>query len=52
MAWFLENISGAKELAENGELALGTMDSWLVYKLTGGKEFKTDYSNASRNHSF
>lgn len=48
MAWFLENISGAKELAENGELALGTMDSWLVYKLTGGKEFKTDYSNASR----
>ena len=48
MAWFLENIPGARELAENGELALGTMDSWLVYKLTGGKEFKTDYSNASR----
>lgn len=48
MAWFLENIPGIKELAKNGELALGTMDSWLVYKLTRGKEFKTDYSNASR----
>lgn len=48
MAWFLENMPNIKELAKNGNLALGTMDSWLVYKLTKGKEFKTDYSNASR----
>ena len=48
MAWFLENIPEAKELAEKTKLALGTIDSWLVYKLTNGQEFKTDYSNASR----
>lgn len=48
MSWFMENISGIKELAAKKKLALGTMDSWLIYKLTKGKEFKTDYSNASR----
>lgn len=48
MAWFLQNIDGIYELVRNEELALGTMDSWLIYKLTKGKEFKTDYSNASR----
>ena len=48
MSWFMENISGIKELAAKKQLALGTMDSWLIYKLTKGKEFKTDYSNASR----
>ena len=48
IAWVLENVEGAAEKAEKGELCCGTIDSWLVYKLTGGKEFRTDYSNASR----
>ncbi|SET10398.1 glycerol kinase [Oceanobacillus limi] len=46
--WILEHVEGAKEKAENGDLLFGTIDSWLVYKLTGGKEHVTDYSNASR----
>jgi len=46
--WLLENVDGLKERAQNGELALGTMDTWLIYKLTGGREHVTDYSNASR----
>ena len=46
--WLLENVSGARERAEAGELAFGTIDSWLVYKLTGGKVHVTDVSNASR----
>lgn len=50
LAWILENVEGARELAQNGELCCGTMDSWLVYKLTG--EFRTDYSNASRTQLF
>lgn len=52
MSWFMENVPAAKKLSENGKLALGTVDSWLVYKLTGGKSFKTDYSNASRTQLF
>lgn len=48
IAWVLQNVEGAQEKAEKGELCCGTIDSWLVYKLTGGKEFRTDYSNASR----
>lgn len=52
IAWVLENVEGAKEKAERGELCCGTIDSWLVYKLTGGKEFRTDYSNASRTQMF
>lgn len=52
IAWILRNVSGAKEKAERGELCCGTMDSWLVYRLTGGKEFRTDYSNASRTQMF
>ena len=48
MAWFMENVPGIKELEAKKKLALGTIDSWLVYKLTKGKAFKTDYSNASR----
>ena len=52
IAWVLQNIEGAKEKADKGELCCGTIDSWLVYKLTGGKEFRTDYSNASRTQMF
>lgn len=46
--WILDHVEGAREKAENGELLFGTMDTWLVYKLTGGKVHVTDYSNASR----
>ena len=46
--WMLENVSGLRARAERGEIAFGTIDSWLVYKLTGGKVHITDYSNASR----
>lgn len=52
IAWILENVEGAKEKAEKGEICHGTVDSWLVYKLTGGKSYKTDYSNASRTQLF
>lgn len=52
IAWVLENVEGAAEQAKNGELCCGTMDSWLVYRLTGGKQFRTDYSNASRTQLF
>lgn len=48
MKWLLENVTGAKKLASQGNLALGTIDSFLVYKLTGGKTFATDTTNASR----
>ena len=48
IAWMLENVPGAREKAENGELLFGTMDSWLVWKLTGGERHITDVSNASR----
>src|SRR5690606_34324092 len=46
--WLLDNVSGARKLAQKGELLFGTIDSWLVWKLTGGKIHITDYSNASR----
>ena len=46
--WILDNVEGARERAEKGELLFGTIDTWLVYKLTGGKVHVTDYSNASR----
>lgn len=52
IAWILENVEGAKEKAEAGELCCGNIDSWLIYNLTGKKEFKTDYSNASRTQMF
>lgn len=52
IAWVLRNVEGAREKAEKGELCCGTIDSWLVYKLTGGKEFRTDFSNASRTQMF
>lgn len=50
--WILENVDGAKEKAERGELLFGTIDTWLVYKLSGGKAHITDYSNASRTLMF
>ena len=50
--WLLEHVEGARERAEAGELAFGTIDSWLVYKLTGGKVHVTDVSNASRTLMF
>ena len=46
--WILDNVEGARERAMRGELCFGTVDSWLIWKLTGGAEHKTDYSNASR----
>ena len=51
-AWLVENTPGAKEKAANHELCFGTVDTWLVYCLTGGKSYKTDYSNASRTQLF
>ncbi len=50
--WILDNVDGAREMAENGELCLGTVDSWLIWNLTGGKLHATDYSNASRTMLF
>ncbi|WP_026907152.1 glycerol kinase GlpK [Paucisalibacillus globulus] len=50
--WILDNVEGARERAEKGELQFGTIDSWLVYKLSGGKVHVTDYSNASRTLMF
>jgi len=46
--WILENVEGAKERAEKGELCFGTIDSWLIYKMTRGRKHVTDYTNASR----
>ncbi|GGB37703.1 glycerol kinase GlpK [Virgibacillus dakarensis] len=50
--WILDNVEGAREKADKGDLLFGTMDSWLVYKLSGGKTHITDYSNASRTLMF
>lgn len=52
IAWVLRNVPEAQARAERGELCCGTMDSWLVYRLTGGAVFATDYSNASRTQMF
>lgn len=46
--WILDNVEGAREKAEQGKLLFGTIDTWLIWKLTGGKVHVTDYSNASR----
>ena len=46
--WILDKVEGAREKAENGDLLFGTIDTWLIWKLTGGKVHVTDYSNASR----
>lgn len=50
--WILDNVPGAKDRANRGELALGTIDSWLIWNLTGGKVHVTDVSNASRTMLF
>ena len=50
--WILENVDGAREKAERGELAFGTVDTYLIYRLTGAKLHITDYSNASRTLLF
>lgn len=50
--WILDNIDGARQAAEDGKLCFGTIDSWLIYKLTGGKVHATDYTNASRTMLF
>lgn len=50
--WILDNVEGAKQKAENGDLLFGTIDTWLVWKLTKGKLHITDYSNASRTMLF
>ena len=46
--WLLDRVEGARERAERGDLLFGTMDTWLVWKLSGGQHHVTDYSNASR----
>ena len=50
--WILNNVPGAKEKAKNGDLLFGTVDTWLIWKLTGGKIHATDYTNASRTMLF
>ncbi|HCZ35103.1 MAG TPA: glycerol kinase [Cytophagales bacterium] len=50
--WILDSVEGARQLAERGELAFGTIDTWLIWKLTNGKSHVTDYSNASRTMIF
>ena len=52
LAWILENVPGARERAENGELLFGTIETWLIWKLTGGKVHVSDYSNACRTMLF
>lgn len=52
IAWILENVDGARQAAENGELAFGTIDSWLIWNLTAGKTHVTDVTNASRTMIF
>jgi glycerol kinase len=48
LKWIMDNVKGVREKAATGELAFGTMDTWMIYKLTGGTVHATDYSNASR----
>ncbi len=50
--WILDNVPGVRERAERGELLFGTIDTWLIWKLTGGAVHVTDYSNASRTMLF
>ena len=52
LKWLLDHVPGVRERAERGELCAGTVDSWLIWKLTGGKVHVTDYSNASRTMLF
>ncbi|MCM3030652.1 glycerol kinase GlpK [Niallia sp. MER 6] len=50
--WILDNVEGTREKAENGQLLFGTIDTWLIWKLSGGKAHVTDYTNASRTLMF
>ena len=50
--WILDHVDGAMERAREGKLLFGTVDTWLIWKLTGGKVFVTDYTNASRTMLF
>ena len=52
LKWILDNVEGAREKAENGDLLFGTVETWLIWKLTKGKVHVTDYSNASRTLLF
>src|SRR5699024_4344510 len=52
IVWLLDKVDGARERAEKGELLFGTIDTWLLWKLTGGEAHITDYSNASRTMLF
>ncbi len=52
IAWILEHVEGAREQAQAGDLLFGTVDTWLIWNLTGGKVHVTDYSNASRTMLF
>jgi len=52
LRWLLDNVEGARARAQKGELAFGTVDAWLIWKLTGGREHVTDVSNASRTLMF
>ncbi|MDD5823455.1 MAG: glycerol kinase GlpK [Firmicutes bacterium] len=52
LAWILDNVEGARERAENGELLFGTIESWIIWKMTGGKAHVSDYSNACRTMLF
>lgn len=52
LAWILENVAGVRERAERGELLFGTIETWLIWNLTGGKVHVSDYSNACRTMLF
>lgn len=52
LKWILDNVEGAGERAEKGELLFGTIETWLIWKMTGGKSHVTDYSNAARTMLF
>ena len=52
LRWILQNVEGARERAEQGELLFGTIETWLIWNLTGGRVHVTDYSNASRTMLF
>ena len=52
IAWILDHVEGAREQAEKGDLLFGTVDTWLIWKLTKGKVHVTDYTNASRTMLF
>lgn len=52
IAWILDNVPDARRQAEQGDLLFGTVDTWLIWNLTGGRAHVTDYSNASRTMLF